>query len=427
MKQYETKEVINVCALGAVGDGKKDDTIPMQKAIDMAAERKCTLYVPEGIYLIGTIYLKSNLKLFLDEQAVLLGSPDISQYGENTHFNRYRNEQYMDKCLIYAEDCKNISLFGGTYNGNGEAFYREGKPDTVHPMLFRFLRTKNIRMENINIRMPAGWSTAFIECENIHIREMDIVSRHFNGDGLDFDSCRNVFVSECRMDTSDDCLCIQNSVADRKSYHIMVRNCVMSSRWAAVRIGLLNSGDIEDVMISECIFHDVVCSGFKIQATETGEIRNIMINNILMRNVARPLFITSNYYRMGVLPDGQKDGEKSIDGIFVSNVRIENGERKAGEKMDGIFLLGIPERKIKHICLHGISYHLPGGNNCERTGEVPELTNYRPEYYVINTSPAAALYARHIEWLELKDFSYRLDKEDVREEVILDDVSTLFR
>lgn len=425
MNQFKAKEVINVCELGAVGDGKSEDTIFIQKGIDAAAERKCVLYIPEGTYLIGTIYLKSDVTMLLDEQAVLLGSPDIAQYGENTHFNRYCNEPYMDKCLIYAEDCKNINLFGGTYNGNGEAFYQENVPDTEHPMLFRFLRAENIRMEKINIRMPAGWSTAFIECENIHIKEVDIVSRHFNGDGLDFDSCRSVFVSECRMDTSDDCLCIQNSVAGRTCEHIMVRNCIMSSRWAAVRIGLLNSGDIEDVIISECIFHDVVCSGFKIQATEAGAIRNLLIDNILMKNVARPLFITSNYYKMGVLPDGEKDSEKGIDGVFVSNIKIENKNRKADEKMDGIFLLGIPERKIKHVCLRDISYHLPGGNECERTGEMPELIGQRPEYYALGVSPAAVLYARHVEWLELRDFRYRMDGEDRREEMVFEDVSIM--
>ena len=197
----------------------------------------------------------------------------------------------------------------------------------------------------------------------------------------------------------------------------------MSSRWAAVRIGLLNSGDIEDVMISECIFHDVACSGFKIQATEAGAIRNLLIDNILMKNVARPLFITSNYYKMGVLPDGEKDGEKGIDGLFISNVKIENKNRKANEKMDGIFLLGIPDRKIKHVCLRDISYHLPGGGVCEETREMPELTGQRPEYYALGVSPAAVLYARHVEGLELKGFSYRLDREDGREKMVLEDVS----
>ena len=55
MNRYKTKEVINVCGLGAVGDGESEDTIFIQKGIDAAAERKCALYIPEGTYLIGTI------------------------------------------------------------------------------------------------------------------------------------------------------------------------------------------------------------------------------------------------------------------------------------------------------------------------------------------------------------------------------------
>lgn len=79
----------------------------------------------------------------------------------------------------------------------------------------------------------------FLECDYVWANKVKIISRHLNGDGLDFDSCRNVFVSECYLDTSDDCLCIQNSVSNRPSYNITVRSCVMKSYWAAIRIGLL--------------------------------------------------------------------------------------------------------------------------------------------------------------------------------------------
>ena len=46
----------NVKDYGAVGDGVSLDTKAIQKAIDLGG----TVYIPEGIYRVGTLYLRSN-------------------------------------------------------------------------------------------------------------------------------------------------------------------------------------------------------------------------------------------------------------------------------------------------------------------------------------------------------------------------------
>ena len=61
-----------------------------------------------------------------------------------------------------------------------------------------------------------------------------------NGDGLDFDGCKNVRVSNCSFDTSDDSICLQTSSKDHSCQDITITNCQFSSRWAGGRIGLLS-------------------------------------------------------------------------------------------------------------------------------------------------------------------------------------------
>lgn len=413
--------IYNVKDFQAAGDGITYDTFAIQQCIDSASQNNGTVFFPAGTYLTGTIYLKSNVKLQLSDKTVLLGSPDIQYYGEDTHYNRYDNEPFLDKCLVYAEDCENITISGGTINGNGSCFYEEGKKDIIHPMLFRFLRCQNIHVEGSEIQMPAGWSTAFLECDYIWVSKVKIVSRHFNGDGLDFDSCRNVFVSDCYMDTSDDCLCVQNSVIDRPSYNIFVRNCVMKSFWAAVRIGLLSNGDIENVIISDCVFEDVVCSGFKIQASECGSIHNIIMSNIIMKNVRRPIFVTSNFCQMGKFELNEKDGEKGIDGLRFHNICINNAGLKDCEGTEGLYIIGTPERRIKNISLLEVYGTFPGGEFTV-DGEIPELSDNRPEYYNIGINPASGLYARHVNNLRIEKLEIELLEKGTREIIVLDDV-----
>ena len=65
----------NVQSYGAIGTGQSLDTAAIQKAIDAAASSGGGIvYFPAGRFLSGTIFLKSNITLYLSPGAVLLGS-----------------------------------------------------------------------------------------------------------------------------------------------------------------------------------------------------------------------------------------------------------------------------------------------------------------------------------------------------------------
>lgn len=415
--------MINVKEYGAAGDGLTYDTEPLQRALDAGAERGEPVCIPSGMYLTGTLILKSDLHLVLETGAVVIGSRELDKYKEGTHFNRYAGESVMDRCLFFASDEENIKISGGVFDGNGEYFYGGEERDTPHPMMFRFLRCGNIQMEDLRIKNPAAWSTAFIECSGIKVSGVHIISRHFNGDGLDFDSCRDVLVSDCRFDTSDDCLCIQNSVNGRTSKNIVVNRCIMKSRWAAVRIGLLSSGDIEDVIISNCIFHDCMCSGFKIQAAEEGKIHNVMMNNIVMQNVVRPIFITSNFYRMGVFNTGKHRNKEGIDGLYFENMIIECAEEMA-DPVSGILIVGIAERRIKNIILQNVVYHVK-----KREADInlvaESLEDKRPEAYSLGSSPASMMFARHTDGVVIRNCNFKISGYDGRRCVAFDDCTEI--
>lgn len=166
--------VYNARDFGAAGDGRTKDTKALQCTIDTcAAQGGGRVILEGGAFLTGTLYLKTGVYLEIEAEAVLLASPDIADYGTDTHHNRYRNEPELDRCLIYAQDAEHIGLIGcGEINGNAERFPNPGS--VYRPMLIRVLRCRNVRLEGLRLYDAAAWTTAFLDSDYLWIRGLDI-------------------------------------------------------------------------------------------------------------------------------------------------------------------------------------------------------------------------------------------------------------
>jgi len=257
----------NVLDFGAKADETTVDTKSVQSAIDACTKNGGgRVIIPSGkTVMIGTIYLKDFVTLHIENGATLLGSPNIKDYASDTHKNQYKNEPYMDKCLIFARNAKSFAITGlGIIDGNG--FTENFTNKTGRPMMMRFYECKDIHMRDITLINPAAWTSAWLYCDNIVVDGIKIHSRvNGNGDGLDFDSCTNVRVSNSTFDTSDDSICLQTSKIDKPTKYVTVTNCTFTSKWAGMRIGLLSRGDFESVTVSNCTFHNIQDAGLKIQ------------------------------------------------------------------------------------------------------------------------------------------------------------------
>ena len=74
--------IISILTFGAVADnGKTNNAQAINKAIEAAAEKGGgKVVVPADTFVTGTIYLKSNVMLVLEQGAVLKGSPRLEDY-----------------------------------------------------------------------------------------------------------------------------------------------------------------------------------------------------------------------------------------------------------------------------------------------------------------------------------------------------------
>ena len=110
--------IISILTFGAVADNAKTNNAQaINKAIEAAAAKGGgKVVVPAGTFVTGTIYLKSNVMLVLEQGAVLKGSPrledyqslkttlDLSKYesGEGTVNYNSATDPEWSRSLIFA-------------------------------------------------------------------------------------------------------------------------------------------------------------------------------------------------------------------------------------------------------------------------------------------------------------------------------------
>src|SRR5580704_16744965 len=90
----DTPRLFDVAKYGAVGDGKALDSPAIDKAIAAAsAAGGGTVCLPAGTFLSGSIHLKSNITLYLEQGSTILATDDHAAYdvAEPNEFDKFQD------------------------------------------------------------------------------------------------------------------------------------------------------------------------------------------------------------------------------------------------------------------------------------------------------------------------------------------------
>jgi polygalacturonase len=437
--------VFNISNYGAVADGITVNTKAIQKAIDECTKTGGTVLINGGgVYITGTIYLKDNVHLKIKLGTTLKGSGNIFDYTTDTHKQMYKYERSLDRCLIFAKNAENIVVSGnGKVDGNVSSFPNKDDEQHNRPMLFRFLECKNIKMKNLYISHMSSWASAWLYCSNIVVDGVTVDCSFSNtSDCLDFDGCSDVRVSNCNLIAADDCLSLQSSSPDKPCRDITITNCTFTSKWDALRIGLLSRGNIENVTVSNCTFKEVGHVGIQFELCEGGNMGNMVFNNLTMDNVRVPIFM--GFFQQRVADDAPMEMAPmgTMKGFIFSNItcKFEKVHPKCPAFKEGvtpknslIYLSALPNQYIEDVFFNNIQLETNGGaskkdfeNSVVRELNIDYLKDWWAGIYKYDNDgtiiPANGFYARHIKGLYMNNVNMSTRHKDERPSIVLDDV-----
>ena len=242
---------------GARGDSLADDRPAFLQAIEACSQSGGgTVVVSPGQYFIkGPLHLKDNVHIHLEEGSRIFFSQAPEDYLPVVKVRWEGTVCYNYSPLIYGYQLENIAItgkgmidgaakewsmgwrklqkpekdrlrqmgndtipeeqrvFGNGFldlNGDGQDDgFGDGQPHYLRPTLIELFECKNILLEDFTIKESPFWTVHPVFSKNITIRRLKVSGSVLNDDGVDPDSCEDVLIEGCEIQTRDDAISIK--------------------------------------------------------------------------------------------------------------------------------------------------------------------------------------------------------------------------
>ena len=420
--------VHNIVDYGAVSDTTRLSTAAIQRAIDSCHEAGGgTVLVPAGSFKTGSIFLRDNVTLNLENGATLYGSTDIADYTPvTTDYVSLRTVTPTIQ-LIYADGASNVAISGhGTIDGRGRAFPKLSWNDEgiTRPHLLRFIRCSDVTVEGVTLKNSGCWMQHYLACDRVRIDGITVFNRNnYNNDALDLDGCHNVTVSNMIADSDDDGITLK-STSPRLCEDITISNCVISSHCNAIKLGTETNGGFRNIVVrgitvkpssdqSSQFFgfpggHGH--SAISLEIVDGGTMSNVDIADITIRGTESPIFIRLANRARPYSKDVPVETVGSISGVRLHDILID----EAGP--GGCSITGVEGHPVCDVELRDITIRHLGGQKAVAAPTDEKIAEY-PESTMWGILPAQGFWLNHT-----RDIRF----DNIRIEALTPDARPLF-
>jgi hypothetical protein len=432
---------------GAKVDGTTLDSPAINAAIDRAnGQGGGVVYLSPGVYLCGTVILKSNVTLYIEAGATILGSKEVQQYTPQP--GPPEGADASTRHLIFAKDADNITLCGpGLVDGQGPSFWtpsgrRKYAPDElwgdvaslylnpkprVSPML-EFVNCRQLRVEQVRIENASGWTMRLMSCVGVVVDGVSIKNPVVgpNTDGIDISNSSDVRVANCSIDTGDDAICLKSENPYGDSVPVMrnvtVTNCTLTSCCNGFKFGTRTYSGCENIVFSNSTIHNAadselnarVIAGIALEMVDGGWLENVVITGICMQRTRTPIFL-----RLGARTAPRAGGSTYMRGVMISDVY-------ATESVLTSSITGLANLPVEDVTLSNIEIETQEPGKWEWTERaIPEKPHDYPEARMLGRLPAYGMYLRHAVGVRMHDVKFKSLPTEQRPAVVADDVTSI--
>lgn len=247
------------------------------------------IYFGAGEHDVGTIELKSNQTLFLDEGAVVYACVRAMDA---------ENIRILGRGILDNSRNKEQILFETRAEGNASAINNATREHTV-----QLEYCKNVEIDGITIRDSLVYNIRPIGCEGLSIRNVKIIGCwRYNSDGIDMHNCVDVRISDCFIRTYDDSICVKGfdcyyegdvekavhaaMYRGGKSYDVFkntrIERCVIWNDWGkALEIGAeTRAEEIFDILFEDCDLIHLTGNALDCMNVDYADVHDVTFRNI---------------------------------------------------------------------------------------------------------------------------------------------------
>lgn len=173
----------------------------------------------------------------------------------------------------------------------------------LRPSFIQMLRCRDVYLSDFSIEEGPQWTIHPVYCENVIVKGVRIRTTGPNTDGLNPDSCRNVWIEGCSFFTGDDCIAVNSGMNEdgwrvgRPCENVVITDCDMKAGHGAVVIGSGMSGGVNNIYAADCRINGTM-QGIRIKSMRGrgGYIKNAWFKDLRLDNISDAAIQVSMFY-----------------------------------------------------------------------------------------------------------------------------------
>ncbi|KAK9724226.1 hypothetical protein RND81_05G057000 [Saponaria officinalis] len=298
---------VSIVEFGAVGDGKTLNTGAFQNAIfylnSFADKGGAQLYVPPGKWLTGSFNLTNHLTLFLEKDAVILGSQDPSHWGIADPLPSYGRGFELPgsryRSLVNGYNLQDVVITGnnGTIDGQGSFWWDGFLSHTLNysrPHLVEIVDSVGVVVSNLTFLNAPAYNIHPVYCSHVLVQNISAFAPASSPQtvGIVPDSSDHICIESSNISMGYDAISLKSGWDEygitygRPTTYVHIKDVqLQASTGSAISFGSQMSGGISHVLADHLHINNSFSGvDFRTALGRGGYIENITVSDIVIEN-----------------------------------------------------------------------------------------------------------------------------------------------